>query len=378
MKINKPRHPIVIVGAGLAGLAAADTLRELGVPHLVLERFSKPGGRLSSRRGEGWVADHGAQFIKIADHILMELIRRVGMERERVTVQGSILRLKADGSIETPRNSGMDPDRVCIDEGFGSFMGHLANSVNVQYDRPVGAIRWDNDDKTFWWQKEGNVFWFEDEAGEALRDPVTHDLVLGSGVILATTATAARAIAEKSPSIGGLATLLKQVRYTSTFTGIYKLPRQKHGFYALQGDRGSLISWLGFEENKNPRRIDEEFSLMVVQANPSFSAELMSVDDLRAMTLLYEQARRAVPALPEYPTTQTFKRWNVSQLETAPLARPENGWPINPPQAPFALAGDYLRGARAEDAAQSGVEAAYEIVKKLPKRHAFLGLELKG
>ncbi len=56
--------PVVIVGAGLAGLAAAHALAEAGVPFLVLERSGHAGGRVRTVRdhfADGAWVDVGAQ-----------------------------------------------------------------------------------------------------------------------------------------------------------------------------------------------------------------------------------------------------------------------------------------------------------------------------
>jgi len=41
--------PVVVVGAGIAGLACARALTAAGYPVRVLDRGRRPGGRMSSR-----------------------------------------------------------------------------------------------------------------------------------------------------------------------------------------------------------------------------------------------------------------------------------------------------------------------------------------
>jgi renalase len=66
---------VTIIGAGAAGLSARLTLRSRGVRSLVLEKSRGTGGRMSSRRGEGWVADLGAQFTAATDSNWSRLVR---------------------------------------------------------------------------------------------------------------------------------------------------------------------------------------------------------------------------------------------------------------------------------------------------------------
>ncbi|MBI1289672.1 NAD(P)-binding protein [bacterium] len=379
MPITPPRHPIVIIGGGLAGLSAAAKLQDLGIPHLILERFNRPGGRFNSRAGDGWLADHGTQFIRRSDETLGALIRRVGMETRRVSIQGPIHQLIGNNQVIVPQGGGYDSDRLCLLDGFGSLTTALAGTLNIQYNRPVGAVRWDNDTKAFWWEKEGQVFWFEDEDGQPIRDHTTQQPILASGVILATTPTVARRIAEKSPSIGGLLPLLEQVKHSPCFTGMYRIPRADSNFYALKGDSDSVLSWVAFEELKAPGRIADDESLLIAQAGARFSDELLKLSDAHALSALYVAVRRLLFDLPEMPLTQTCKRWNMAHISSPPLGEPAGGrWPVNPPQAPFALAGDYVLGNRAEDAARSGQQAAKLIAAQLPRRRSFLGLEIQS
>ena len=56
---------VVVVGAGLAGLAAASRLEAGGRRVVVLDKGRSVGGRLATRRVEGAVLDHGAQFFTV-------------------------------------------------------------------------------------------------------------------------------------------------------------------------------------------------------------------------------------------------------------------------------------------------------------------------
>lgn len=54
---------IVIVGAGLAGLACATTLHRQGKPFLLLDAGETPGGRLRTSFRDGFTLDHGFQVV---------------------------------------------------------------------------------------------------------------------------------------------------------------------------------------------------------------------------------------------------------------------------------------------------------------------------
>ena len=56
----------VIVGAGMAGLAAAKTLQAAGQDYLLLEKSDRPGGRVKSDNYNGFTLDHGFQVLLTA------------------------------------------------------------------------------------------------------------------------------------------------------------------------------------------------------------------------------------------------------------------------------------------------------------------------
>ncbi len=56
---------VVIVGAGVSGLVAADELQGAGVAVEVVDKGRSPGGRLATRRIGAATLDHGAQFFTV-------------------------------------------------------------------------------------------------------------------------------------------------------------------------------------------------------------------------------------------------------------------------------------------------------------------------
>jgi renalase len=58
---------VIVVGAGIAGLACARELVDAGVPARVLERGRVVGGRLASKRYDGRYADIGAAYVTADD-----------------------------------------------------------------------------------------------------------------------------------------------------------------------------------------------------------------------------------------------------------------------------------------------------------------------
>jgi len=57
-----PKPPVLIVGAGIAGIACAQALRSAGVAARVVDGGRKPGGRMASRTINGRTVDLGAAY----------------------------------------------------------------------------------------------------------------------------------------------------------------------------------------------------------------------------------------------------------------------------------------------------------------------------
>lgn len=71
---------VVVVGAGFAGLAAADMLREAGAEVTVLEARERVGGRVwSVPFGDGAMIERGGEFILPDYELMAALAARFGI-----------------------------------------------------------------------------------------------------------------------------------------------------------------------------------------------------------------------------------------------------------------------------------------------------------
>src|SRR3954470_16567009 len=76
---RSPMPRIVVVGAGLAGLAAAEALLNAGVDVTVLEARDRVGGRVWSVPFAGGIAERGAEFVLPGNTAIEALAARFGL-----------------------------------------------------------------------------------------------------------------------------------------------------------------------------------------------------------------------------------------------------------------------------------------------------------
>lgn len=81
------QQPIIIIGAGLAGLSAAYFLQKKGLSCLVLEARDRPGGRISTSRTDGGTPlELGATWFGTKHAALVNLLGELGLQAfEQVT-----------------------------------------------------------------------------------------------------------------------------------------------------------------------------------------------------------------------------------------------------------------------------------------------------
>lgn len=83
------RYDTIVVGAGVAGLAAARALHDAGRRVVVLEARDRIGGRVWTDRSDGYVTDRGASWIHgIEESPVYEAATALGMPTAEFTVGG--------------------------------------------------------------------------------------------------------------------------------------------------------------------------------------------------------------------------------------------------------------------------------------------------
>ncbi len=130
---------VIIVGAGLSGLVAAQQLKDAGKSVIVLDKGRSVGGRLASRRIGKGVADHGAQFFTVRTEAFQQQVDE-WLTEDIISIWGYGW---SDGSLKRTPEDGHP--RYIVKGGMNSLAKHIASSISkIQVDTKVIRVGWDN------------------------------------------------------------------------------------------------------------------------------------------------------------------------------------------------------------------------------------------
>lgn len=141
------RERVLVVGAGLAGLAAAFELDRAGYGVTVLEARSRPGGRVRTYRdpfADGLYAEMGAEYVDATDEYDHRYCKEFGLKvmtaklYDGIFVRGKRIAMKAlkDGSVKLPYE-GAQPGQLFGQES--QFTKRLVASIR-DIDNPEAEI----------------------------------------------------------------------------------------------------------------------------------------------------------------------------------------------------------------------------------------------
>ena len=310
--------PTVVIGAGVAGLVAARELHRERRPVVVLDKGRGVGGRMATRRLNGAVIDHGAQFITVRHPrfaALMEEWSAAGVATEWCR-----------GFEETPDGH----PRWRGQPGMTALMKHLALGMEVRLESTVTSIRPAEGSWTLE-TKEGAV---HRASAVILTTPVPQGLAL-----LRAGGTHLPAAEE---------TLLSGIQYEKCLTVLARLELPTTlpapGARALTG---GPVAWIADNQQKGISPLPA----VTLQATPSFSDEWFEGDRQEAGRRMLDACAEWLPGpVIEFSVTG----WRYSRPTATGL--PTHLTPFTGP--PLIFAGDAFGGARVEGAALSGWSAA--------------------
>ncbi|TNE89405.1 MAG: FAD-dependent oxidoreductase [Deltaproteobacteria bacterium] len=322
--VNRPPAPatrVLVVGAGIAGAAAAWHLARMGVEVEVVDKSRGAGGRMSSRRTDHGRYGHGAPSFTARDP---RFLRQVRIWQSAGLVQPFEGRLgRADGGwhADTPRSP-----RWVVRDKTSALAGHLLAEVPLRASTRVTRL-----------ERDGSAWVAHTDAG-----PIgTWDQV----VVTAPAPQARALIGDASPQ---LAAQLERVAYAPCWAGLVR------DAFGLEFDAvriaGGPLTWMARQDVLPGRGGEERW---VVHASPAWSADHLE-DAPEAVAEALQQALSEL--LGREVVRPTVHRWRFARVTEAlgvdVLA--EDG---------LVVAGDGLLGPRIEAAWLSGVAAAGRVLR---------------
>lgn len=153
------RADVAIVGAGLAGLAAARELTMAGASVLVLEARKRVGGRTVSEVAGGVALDMGGQWIGPSQHRIKELAEAVGVKIFPAQAPGRAVIWEGGRRKEYEQG---EPVPLETPEAFGEAEGAFRNLSELAKQVPAGAPwkaerAWEWDGQTLETWKLGSI-----------------------------------------------------------------------------------------------------------------------------------------------------------------------------------------------------------------------------
>ena len=127
--------PVLVVGGGISGLAAAQEVQREGLPVLLYDRGRRLGGRMASRTIEARPVDIGASYFTVSDPAFTAVVtdwQRRGLAREwtdSFTVIG-----------DPDKSSTSGPMRWAAPRGLRSLVEDLAEGLDVRSSTTVERI----------------------------------------------------------------------------------------------------------------------------------------------------------------------------------------------------------------------------------------------
>ncbi len=330
---NRPRH-IAVIGAGIAGLSCATALQYAGLKVTVFDKSRGAAGRMSTRRGDGWQCDHGAQYFTARHPAFRAEVTRwqqagvAGLWAPRLRViasESAAERTLHDSSIERfvgiPRMTA--PARL------------LADALTLRAQTTVTQLQHHEDGWRLLTAEHGWLNECFDALLLAVPAPQAEPLL--------------RQAAPRLAALAGSAVM----RGSWTIMLRYPAPLEL-GFDAAFVNHDPL-RWIACDSSK-PGRTGEE--TWVLQASAAWSeAHLEDSAESVAAILIGAFSALGAPA----PNARTAHRWRYA--DTEPALDISCAWDS---ETGVGLCGDWLNGGKIEGAWLSGQALARQVVESAP------------
>lgn len=252
---------LAIIGAGVAGLAAAHNLcrSQSAIEIIVFEKSRGLGGRAATRRLHGATFDHGAQYIKAPTPELEALLRNRSAQDTLRDIGLPVWTFDQHSQIAEGDPAQNSEPKWTYSDGITRIAKELAQGLDIRLQTRVRRIGHANGSYILFDQQDA-IVGVADAVLFTPPAPQTHDLIAASALPNAAQEIVLAELARVS------------YRPCLSVTLGYPSQLQPHPFYALvNSDRQHPISWLAYEHLK-PGRSSGDQHVVIAQMAPEWSA----------------------------------------------------------------------------------------------------------
>jgi len=286
-------HDLIVVGAGIAGLACAQRAAELGLRPLLLDKSRGLGGRCATRRVEGQPVDHGLPFLHGSDGGFLSALDAVPATQ----LAGWPERVRGRGTPCHPATQSPRDRKLAFAEGVSAFPKHLAGGLEVRTQAPVERL------------EHGPAVVLE--GGDRLEAPL---------LALALPCEQARALlgtaGDGGPELAAISRLLDMMGTLPCCTVLagYPLDVEEPAFDLWYPEDSTTIQVISHDSAK---RAAPRFRVLVIQAHARWSRTRMDQRGERWAHELLDEAGRIAGDWVRRPLWSQAHLWRHGRTESA-------------------------------------------------------------
>jgi len=324
---NRESKSVAIIGAGISGLSCATRLQALGYEVDLFEKSHGPSGRMSTRHGDGWSADHGAQYFTARDPLFIKEVHS-WVKHDVAKIWRPHIEVFESGQWHQSQSK---ETRYVGYPGMSSPGKYLAQSLNVHYVQTIEAIRYQHNQ----WHLSSK------ESGELTKR--------FDWIILALPAPQTRALAKALHH--DIDTITSHTNMKACWTIMARFQVKPLVTFDAAFINQEIISWMSRNNSKPGRSGIESWT---IHTNPQWSEEFIELPKEEAVALILECANKL--GLDCQNAEISTHKWRYASGFTSPAL----GSYIHP-DLKLSICGDWLNGGRVEGAWMSGHQLANQI-----------------
>jgi photolyase PhrII len=336
-RIDRPpsgrRLRVAVVGAGIAGLAAARSLADAGHGVTVFEKARGPGGRTATRREPDRRFDHGAQYFTARDAAFRRHVHSWRHDGVVGPWAARLVRIDADGSLTRATGD----DRLVAMPGMNGLAGHLGAGLDARFRTRIDGL------------EHADGGWRLRVDGD--QDTGQYDALYDAVIVSAPAPQAADLVRSASPELARRAAEVSfspclAVAASPAVTG----PAPFDAAFVAD----DVLGWAAADHSK-PGRTGRP--TWVLHGTAEWSTARIDLDPAETVDALCGRFE-ALTGIALDRATAVYHRWRYARA-AAPLTA---GALIDEPRS-LVLCGDWCAGeSRVENAWLSGIAAAARLI----------------